>query len=330
VKVAITIVSYRSADDIRALLDALARQTHREFSVHVCENAGDQGYDNLLQALEAGGYSISAAQPDPEKRVNRAASTRLASGAPVDLYEAADNLGYAGGVNLCIDNLADKDWAAIWIINPDAIPAPDALEALLRHQRNGSYGIVGGRLIFAGTGKVQCYGGIWRRWMARGLNLGFSEPVTANPDVAGIEAKMDYVSGACMLITRGYVETIGKMREDYFLYCEEVDWCARRGSFRLGFAPAARIEHGHGATIGSHRDRRLRSRLSVYLDERNKLLLTKHLFPAIYPLVLGTTLLLTAQYLRHGAVANFGHALSGWWAGVRGETGRPRWTRGKA
>ncbi len=328
--VATTIVSYRSAEDICALLDALAQQTHRDLSVQVCENGGAQAYDDLLQALEAGGYAVSAAQPDPGKRVSRAATTRLRSGAPVNLYEATDNLGYAGGVNLCIDNLAETGWSAIWIINPDAIPASDALEELLRHQRSGDYGIVGGRLIFAGTGTVQCYGGIWRRWMARGLNLGFNEPATAYPDVAGIEARMDYVSGACMLITRGYVETIGKMREDYFLYCEEVDWCARRGSFRLGFAPAARIEHGHGATIGSHRDRRLRSRLSVYLDERNKLLLTKHLFPAIYPLVLGTTLLLTAQYLRHGAVVNFGHALSGWWAGVTGETGRPRWTRVKA
>lgn len=328
--VATTIVSYRSAEDIRTLLDALALQTHRDMSVHVCENGGGQAYDDLLRALEAGGYAIAAAQPDLEKRVRRAATTQLANGAPVSLYEAIDNLGYAGGVNLCIDNLGETDWSAIWIINPDAIPATDALTQLLLHQREGDYGIVGGRLIFAGTGKVQCYGGIWRRWMARGLNLGFNEPADATLDVGSVEARMDYVSGACMLITRGYIETVGKMREDYFLYCEEVDWCARRGSFRLGFAQAARIEHGHGATIGSHRDRRQRSRLSVYLDERNKLLLTRHLFPAIYPLVLGTTLLLTLQYLRHGAVANFGHALSGWWAGVTGETGQPRWTRMKA
>lgn len=324
------IVSYRSGDDIRTLLDALALQTHRDLSVHVCENGGGQAYDDLLHALEAGGYAIAEARPNLQKRVCRAATTRLTSGASVSLYEATDNLGYAGGVNLCIDNLGERGWSAIWIINPDTIPATDALAELLRHQREGDYGIVGGRLIYSGTGKVQCYGGTWRRWMARGLNLGFNAPADADPDIGTIEAEMDYVSGACMLVTRGYIETVGRMREDYFLYCEEVDWCARRGSFRLGFASSARIDHGHGATIGSHRDRRQRSRLSVYLDERNKLLLTRHLFPAIYPLVLGTTLLLTAQYLRHGAVANFGHALSGWWAGLTGEIGRPGWTRTKA
>lgn len=52
--VATTIVSYRSAEDICALLDALAQQTHRDLSVQVCENGGAQAYDDLLQALEAG------------------------------------------------------------------------------------------------------------------------------------------------------------------------------------------------------------------------------------------------------------------------------------
>lgn len=238
--VAVTIVSYRSADDIRTLLDALALQTHSDLSVHVCENGGEQALDDLLRALEAGNYAIAPATPNPGTRVRRTATTRLTNGASVNLYEATNNLGYAGGVNLCIDNLGENDWSAIWIINPDAIPAADALAELLRHQREGDYGIVGGRLVFAGTGIVQCYGGIWRRWMARGLNLGFNEPADSDTDVAAIEAGMDYVSGACMLITRAYIETVGKMREDYFLNCEEVDWCARRGSLRLGFAQPTR------------------------------------------------------------------------------------------
>lgn len=325
--VATTIVSYRGAQDICALLDALSLQTHGDLSVHICENGGAQAYDDLLSALDAAGYATSPTQSLTPGRVLRAAEARTRTGTRVNLYEAAANLGYAGGVNLCIDNLAADDWSAIWIINPDAIPAPGALAALIQHQRGG-YGIVGGKLVYAGTNAVQAYGGVWRRWIARGLNIGFGEPGDATPDVAAVERRMDYVSGACMLITRAYIETVGKMREDYFLYCEEVDWCVRRGDFRLGFAEAARIEHGHGATIGSHRDRRRRSRLSVYLDERNKILFTRHNFPARLPVVALVTLALTGQYLAHGATANFGHALAGWWAGIRGQTGIPPWFQG--
>src|SRR5690606_19980013 len=120
---------------------------------------------------------------------------------------------------------------------------------------------------------------------------------------------------------------IGEMDERYFLYHEEVDWCLRRGAARLGYGHDSIVYHKHGATMGSSSDRKRRSRLSVYLEERNKLLLTRRFYPAIYPVVVLTTLVLTAQYLRAGAFANFRTALAGWSAGLRGETGAPRWYR---
>jgi hypothetical protein len=54
-------------------------------------------------------------------------------------------------------------------------------------------------------------------------------------------------------------------------------------------------------------------------------LLVRRFYPAHYPLVIVTTLLLTLQYLESGAVKNFFVALSGWCAGLRGEEGLPRW-----
>lgn len=78
--------------------------------------------------------------------------------------------------------------------------------------------------------------------------------------------------------------------------------------------------------MGSHADRRRRSMLSVYLSERNKLLFARRFFPTLYPLVVVSTFLfLTAEYLLSGAVANFPTAVSGWFAGLRGETGPPAW-----
>ena len=88
--------------------------------------------------------------------------------------------------------------------------------------------------------------------------------------------------------------------------------------------PSARLR-AWTSTNGSNRDRARRSRLSVYLDERNRLLLTRRIYPGAYPLVVLVTLGLTLQYLRHGAVTNFRHALSGWFAALRGETGVPTW-----
>jgi hypothetical protein len=63
--------------------------------------------------------------------------------------------------------------------------------------------------------------------------------------------------------------------------------------------------------------------LSVYLGERNKLLLTRRFYRPLYPLVALSTLLLTAQYLAQCSMRNFRAALAGWAAGLRGEEGIP-------
>nr|WP_229426843.1 hypothetical protein [Microvirga alba] len=160
--------------------------------------------------------------------------------------------------------------------------------------------------------------------MARGFNLGMGEPADREPDVAAIERQMDWVCGASLFASRRYIESVGRMNERYFLYNEEVDWCFRRGSFRLGYAHHSIVYHSFGATMGSSVSRRQCSGLSVYLDERNKLLFTRRFFPSRYPIVVLITLLLTSQYLFDGAPANFRHALGGWFAGLMQREGVPR------
>jgi N-acetylglucosaminyl-diphospho-decaprenol L-rhamnosyltransferase len=324
--ISVVIVSYGSADDLPALAAALERQSLRPTSIHICENAGRAAFERLVATL--GGSSSDRARASSvassDKVVESVAIPRP-SGIAMTCHLASRNLGYAGAINACLGQLAGEAWSSIWIINPDAIPDDGALAALSDRLQAGGCGVVGGRVLFAETGRVQTHGGAWRKWIARGLNIDFGASEDLTPDTAAIESRMDYVSGACMLVSRAFVDDVGPMNEDYFLYCEEVDWCARRGPFKLGFAAGAIIRHDHGKLIGSHRDRRRRSRLSVYLDERNKLLFTRRNHPAIYPLVALATLVLLWQYLVHGAFRNFTHALSGWLAGVAGKTGVPDW-----
>ncbi len=240
------------------------------------------------------------------------------------IYCASGNLGYAGGINVSLGQLDPNDtWSALWILNPDTEPHPEALTALIARAREG-YGVVGSRLIFKSTQRVQCYGGYWRPTMASARNIGMNAPQDAMPDIAALERKMDYINGASLFATRACVDSIGLLDERYFLYCEEIDWVFRRGAHRLGYAHDSIVYHAHGATIGSNKNRRMRSALSVYLDERNRHLFTRRFFPARYPLVAVTTLLFTLQYVRAGAIRNFFVALSGWFAGVRGEEGLPK------
>ena len=59
---------------------------------------------------------------------------------------------------------------------------------------------------------------------------------------------MDWVSGACLLVYRRDAEAVGLLDERYFLYTEDVDFCAsiRGGGRRILFTPRAEVIHLRG------------------------------------------------------------------------------------
>lgn len=323
--VVIAIVGYRNAGDVHTCLSALAALTEKNILISICENGGAVAFSALIARLSELVEFGAEPLPARDQRVVKSRGGQLRQGgAPVRIYQANDNLGYAGGINVSLAQLGpDQPWSAMWILNPDTQPHPDALTALIARARAG-FGIVGSRMIFKNTGRVQCYGGgRWRWIIARGRNLGWNAAADATPDVETIEREMNYVSGASLYATRDHIERTGPLDERYFLYCEEVDWCFR-GNSRLGYAHDSIVHHAHGTTIGSTSTRKTWSDLTVYLDERNKLLITRRFFPGRYFLVLLASLVLTLQYLRLGAPKNFLVAIKGWWAGLRGEEGLPK------
>jgi GT2 family glycosyltransferase len=213
------------------------------------------------------------------------------------------------------------------VLNPDTLPEPGALEALVERLGRGDCAAVGGPIRLP-NGLVQTYGGLWQRPLARAVSLGHGRPATDPVDPAEIEQRQNYLSGASMLVGRALLEAVGPMREDYFLYCEEVEWCLRAAAagLRLGFAPDAVVVHKQGGSTGAAVDLRQRSRLSVYLNERNRVLVSRDSQPALLPLTMWTTLAtLLLRFGKRGAWRQLGYALQGWWAGLSGKRGEPPW-----
>ncbi len=62
------------------------------------------------------------------------------------------------------------------------------------------------------------------------------------------ERFVDWVSGACLLVFRSDAEAVGLLDERYFLYTEDVDFCAaiRKRGRKVLFTPAATITHARG------------------------------------------------------------------------------------
>jgi N-acetylglucosaminyl-diphospho-decaprenol L-rhamnosyltransferase len=301
--VAVCIVSYRSQADVALCLEALARQTHADFDVVICENGGATATEVTRAALPA----------------------ELPGGQGVEVIDGGGNIGFAGGCNIGIE--ARPDASAWWILNPDAEPAPEALAAMVARLERGDVAAVGSVLHFA-DGRVQGCGGVWQAWSVRTISLGYGVPFSNMPDAATVEREQNYLLGASMLVGRQFREVAGPMREDYFLYCEEVEWCLRAGKrgLKLGFAPEARVLHRQGAVTGSGHGVRERPKLPVYLDERNRLNMVRDTQPWLMPVAVP---MLIAQVLwkfgRKRAWPQVGYAFSGMIAGLRDERGPPGW-----
>jgi N-acetylglucosaminyl-diphospho-decaprenol L-rhamnosyltransferase len=306
-RVVVCIVSYRRPMDVQCCLQSLMAGTFQDFDVVIIENGGPEAFRKLDAAL-----------PD-----------RMPNGQKVRKILAPGNLGYAGAINICFKAHAGDAWL---ILNPDTVLDERAFEAMVQKMMASDAGAVGA-VLHDQDGIVQAWGGHWNRYLARAVMVGRGTPTTAlngySPDIA----RLNYLVGAAFLVNRDFVSRVGLMREDYFLYCEEVEWFLRAQSVGLGIDVAfgAMIMHAHGTTTGAGSSIKQLPILPVYLNERNRILLTKDVFPRSFPLVVITTFaLILGRYLRRGAYRQVIFALEGWIAGLKGRRNLPPFIEGGA
>jgi N-acetylglucosaminyl-diphospho-decaprenol L-rhamnosyltransferase len=62
----------------------------------------------------------------------------------------------------------------------------------------------------------------------------------------------DFLMGACLLVRRDAIDTVGLLDERFFLFSEETDWCYRFGEagWKVLFFPGAEAVHVGGASHG--------------------------------------------------------------------------------
>jgi N-acetylglucosaminyl-diphospho-decaprenol L-rhamnosyltransferase len=336
-EVPILIVSYSRPQDVAACVRALARMAIKpRFELFVAENGGAAAFDALLSELAGdGGPCVEAAATGGSLVSPIAVRHRLlrmlrgdgAPGAFVHLAEMPENLGYAGGVNAWLRPLLQvEDWEGAWVLNPDTEPEPSALAELVDYAVTCGKGLVGSRLVLKSDRTcLQTRGLSWSKLRGTVVAVDGHAPSTVEPDAGSVERRLDAPSGASLYATRELIELIGPMREHYFLYFEDLDWGVRakkRGE-SVGYAHASIVLHQGGSTIGSARLRRERSRLSVYLDTRNRLLFVREHHPFWLPWSIAVGLAELAAFAVAGSISNFTAAFLGLMAGISGETGKP-------
>jgi hypothetical protein len=213
--------------------------------------------DDLLQCLA----SLASTPPSTlhEIVVVDNASTDGSAGAvrerwpAVRLIARPANAGFARANNVGIRASSGE---LVLLLNSDTIVPPGAVDTLVDRLRAHPDAAAAGPRLIDAAGQVELSFGpmisplgeakqkVVMTLHQRGVGLvtRWVERATAR------ERFVDWVSGAALLVYRADAEAVGLLDERYFLYTEDVDFCAaiRARGRRVLFTPAATITHLRG------------------------------------------------------------------------------------
>ncbi len=162
---------------------------------------------------------------------------------PIIFIQSGENNGFASGNNIGIKYaLAKNDFDYIWLLNNDTVVNKNTLSLFINNLGEcGSVGIYGNVL-------EDYYHPSMSKTYGRYLNpyLGTSHSINNKINLD----KINFISGASMLITRECIERVGLLPEDYFLYYEETDYCfkAKECGFKLKVITESVTYHKEGTS----------------------------------------------------------------------------------
>ena len=203
-------------------------------------------------------------------------SQAIVSGFPgARLIELGRNVGFSAGNNA---GIRASSGDLILLLNNDTVVPPRAIDRLVSALDADSTAAIAGPRLIDGTGEPELsFGpmispfGELRQKVVTMLYARGAAPVKAWVErTTQREQYVDWVSGACLLVRRRIAEEVGLLDERFFLYTEDVDFCAsvRARGWNVLFAPSAEIVHLRGrsrATApGPSREAYRRSHLAFY------------------------------------------------------------------
>ncbi|WP_436492106.1 glycosyltransferase [Actinokineospora sp. HUAS TT18] len=235
----VILVNYRGADDTLTCLRALRRDLDYpadRLQVICVDNASGDGSAEKIRAVDG-----------------------------VELVEAPDNLGFAGGCNLGVEHARGTVLA---FLNNDARPDPQWARAavkVLTEQPD----------VAAVASKVLDWDGANIDFVDAGLTwfgMGYKRHA-GQPDDGSHDDPRDvlFATGAAMFVRAGVYRELGGFDERFFMFYEDVDlgWRLNLRGWRVRYEPTSLAYHRHHASM-SEVDTEDQSR-ELYLLERNAL-----------------------------------------------------------
>lgn len=303
----ILLVNWNGWGDTIECLESIFRFVTSDVRVIVCDNDSTDGSVEKIQAWAEGRLDTVVPVDHPLRKISW---PPLPKPIPLQIYDRLDaedgvggkggarlvlirtggNLGFAGGNNVGLRYImAQGREDYIWLLNNDTVIKPGTLEALLKRMKSDpNIGMCGSTLLrYNQPERVQARGGGWYcKWIGLPWHIGQLGRVGDKINVSRVEHWMNYVVGASLCVSRSFVEQVGLMNEDYFLFFEETDWAVRsKGRFRLSYAPESVVYHKVGKSIGTSSVPGQKSYTCDFYALRNRLKFSQRYYPIALPTI---------------------------------------------
>jgi len=222
IDVSIIIVSYNARVDLERCLESLrASPPSASHEIIVVDNQSSDG-------------SVEAAAKWPRVRV----------------IETGANLGFARATNV---GIRASGGVNLLLLNSDTIVPPGAIDRLLAElARDPDVAVVGPRLIDAAGRAELSYGRMIGPFNELRQKMRSRRPALVER-LTRRRHSPDWVSGACLLVRRVDADSVGLLDERFFMYTEDVDFCAaiRRRGRRIVFTPDVEVVHLRGRSVAA-------------------------------------------------------------------------------
>lgn len=210
----------------------------------------------------------------------------------VRLIASHQNLGFGAANNRALREIgfgslpSSELPRAVYLLNPDTLTHPGATRTLFDTlMADPQLGLVGAGLEYE-DGAFQHaafqFPGLRQLWVeffpipGRLYESRFNGRYPRQWYKAGQPFAIDFPLGATMMLRREVIEQTGGFDEQFFMYCEEIDWAWRihKAGWQVRCVPAARVTH-----LEARSTRQIRPQSIINLWRSRLLLYRKH-YPA--------------------------------------------------
>ena len=249
--VGIIVLNWNGCADTIACIESIKKISYPSYSLIIIDNGSTDGSE------------IKIRQQFPE----------------ITILQTGKNLGFAGGINAGLKYGLEKGMDYLLALNNDTVIDPEAVGELIRVAiSDKQFGLLSSKIYYFRRPDMIWYAGAtFNTFLGWGRHRGFDERDDGQYD--SIE-ETERPSGCSMMVTREFCEKVGLLNEDYFCYCEEVDWGLRgkKAGFKIIYVPASKVWHKVSNSTGG-----IQTAVYLYYSVRNTLLCINTNTPLPFP-----------------------------------------------